>query len=170
MKLLHAADIHLDAPLVGLSVYDEAPVQELRSATRRAFDGLIDLALEERADLLLLAGDTFDGDWPHYGTGRHFVRGMLRLQEGGIPVVAIAGNHDAESKLTKTLRLPDNVTMLGSRRPQTWESDELGIAVHGQSYATPAVLEDLSAAYPAALPGMVNVGLLHTSADGRPGH
>ncbi len=170
MKLLHAADIHLDSPLVGLAMYDEAPVDELRSATRRAFDALVDLAIEERVGLLLLAGDIFDGDWPHWGTGRHFMLGMLRLQDAGIPVVAVAGNHDAESKLTKSLSAPGNFTMLSSRRPDTWISEELGIAVHGQSYATPAVVEDLAAGYPAPLPGMVNVGLLHTSADGRPGH
>jgi exonuclease SbcD len=170
MKLLHAADIHLDSPMRGLALRDDAPVQALRSATRRAFNGLVELAIEEAVDLVLLAGDIFDGDWAHYGTGAHFVRQMQMLQAAGIPVVAIAGNHDAESKLTKSLRLPENLTMLSSARPQTWTSESLGIAVHGQSYATPAVLEDLAAGYPAPEPGLVNVGLLHTSADGRPGH
>jgi DNA repair protein SbcD/Mre11 len=170
MKALHAADIHLDSPLRGLSMYEDAPTAELRSATRRAFDGLVDLAIEDEVGLVLLAGDVFDGDWPHYATGAHFVRQMLRLQEAGIAVVAIAGNHDAESKLTKSLRLPGNVTMLSTRRPQTWTNEELGVAVHGQGYATPAVLEDLCRAYPAPVPGLINIGLLHTSADGRPGH
>jgi DNA repair exonuclease SbcCD nuclease subunit len=170
MKALHAADIHLDSPLRGLALYEEAPVSELRSATRRAFDGLVDLAIEEQVALLLLAGDIFDGDWAHYATGAHFVRQMLRLQEAGIAVVAIAGNHDAESKLTKSLRLPANVTMLSTRRPQTWTNEDVGVAVHGQGYATPAVLEDLCRAYPAPVPGLINLGLLHTSADGRPGH
>jgi exonuclease SbcD len=170
MKILHAADIHLDSPLRGLSLYEDAPVLELRSATRRALDNLIELAIEERVDLLVLAGDVFDGDWAHYGTGAHFVRQILKLTEAAIPVVAIAGNHDAESKLTKSLRWPENYVLLDSRAPQTWTHDDLGIAVHGQSYATPAVLEDLNSAYPSVVPGMVNIGLLHTSADGRPGH
>lgn len=151
-------------------MYEDAPVAELRSATRRAFDGLVDLAIEDEVGLLLLAGDVFDGDWPHYATGAHFVRQMLKLQEAGIAVVAIAGNHDAEGKLTKSLRLPGNVTMLSTRRPQTWTHEDLGVAVHGQGYATPAVLEDLCGAYPAPVPGLINIGLLHTSADGRPGH
>jgi DNA repair exonuclease SbcCD nuclease subunit len=42
--------------------------------------------------------------------------------------------------------------------------------VHGQGFATRAVTDDLSAAYPRPIPGVLNVGLLHTSADGRVGH
>ncbi|MGI8557759.1 MAG: metallophosphoesterase family protein [Solirubrobacteraceae bacterium] len=170
MKLLHAADLHLDSPMRGLVAYEEAPVDDLRLATRVALGNLVDAAVDEAVDAVLLAGDIFDGDWPHYGTGVHFVAEMGRLREAGIPVVLVTGNHDAESKLTKSLRLPDNVRVLDTRRPETVTFEELGLAVHGQGYATPAVLEDLSARYPPPIPDLINVGLLHTSADGRPGH
>ena len=170
MRLLHAADLHLDSPMKGLSAYPEAPAGELRLATREALGNLVELAIDEAIDVVLIAGDIFDGDWPHYGTGVHFVSELGRLREAGIRVVIVTGNHDAESKLTKSLRLPANVRMLDTRQPQTVIFDELGLAVHGQGYATPAVLDDLSAAYPKPVADMVNVGLLHTSADGRPGH
>jgi DNA repair exonuclease SbcCD nuclease subunit len=156
--------------MVGLTAYEEAPVERLRLATRLALGNLVDLAVEDCVDVLLLAGDIFDGDWPHYGTGVHFASEMARLREAGIPVVIVAGNHDAESKLTKSLRLPDNVRTLSTRKPETVTFEALGLAVHGQGYATPAVLEDLSTRYPAPHADMINVGLLHTSADGRPGH
>src|ERR1700681_439194 len=100
MKLLHAADLHIDSPMVGLLAYEEAPAEELRLATRLALTNLIDTALEEDVNAVLLAGDIFDGDWPHYGTGVHFVSEMARLREANIPVVIVAGNHDASSKLT----------------------------------------------------------------------
>jgi exonuclease SbcD len=170
MRAFHAADIHLDSPLRGLSRYEDAPVADLRSATRRAFDNLIDAAIDEDVDLLLLAGDVFDGDWLHYSSGAHFARQMLRLRDAEVRVVSIAGNHDAASKITKSLRLPDNVAVLGARRPETWRDDDLGVAVHGQSYAEPAVTRDLCVGYPAPIAGVINIGLLHTSADGRPGH
>lgn len=170
MKLLHAADLHLDSPMRGLVAYDEAPVGELRLATRLALGNLVDAAVDEAVDAVLLAGDIFDGDWPHYGTGVHFVAEMGRLREAGIPVVVVTGNHDAESKLTKSLRLPTNVRLLDTRKPETVTFEDLGLAVHGQGYATPAVLDDLSAGYPPPIPDLINVGLLHTSADGRPGH
>jgi len=170
MRALHAADIHLDSPLRGLSLYEDAPVDELRSATRRAFDNLVDAAIDEDVDLLLLAGDVFDGDWLHYSSGAHFVRQMLRLRDAEVRVVSVAGNHDAASRITKSLRLPDNVTVLSARKPETWRDDDLGVAVHGQSYAEPAVTVDLCIGYPAPIAGLTNIGLLHTSADGRPGH
>jgi DNA repair exonuclease SbcCD nuclease subunit len=156
--------------MAGLAAYENAPTSELQLATRRAFSNLVEFALEEQADLLLLAGDIFDGDWPHYGTGLHFISEMARLREGRIPVVMIAGNHDADSKLTKALRYPENVHVLDTRAPQTMTFEDLGVAVHGQGYPTPAVTEDLAHGYPPALADMVNIGLLHTSADGRPGH
>lgn len=170
MKLLHSADLHLDSPMRGLVAYDSAPIDQLRLATRVALGNLVDAAVEEQVDAVLLAGDIFDGDWPHYGTGVHFVSEMGRLREAGIPVVIVTGNHDAESKLTKSLRLPGNVRMLDTRKPQTVTFENIGLAVHGQGYAMPAVLDDLSIGYPAPAAGMLNVGLLHTSADGRPGH
>lgn len=170
MKVIAAADIHLDSPMRGLAKHDGAPVERLRGATRKALANLVDLAIDEQVAAVLLAGDLFDGDWSHYGTGVHFVKEMGRLREAGIPVVSISGNHDAQSKLTKSLHLPDNVSSLSAEEPETKVLDGVGLAVHGQSYATPAVTEDLSARYPIALDDYVNVGLLHTCASGRPGH
>src|SRR3954447_21251136 len=134
MKIFHAADLHLDSPMKGLVAYDEAPVERLRLATRLALANLVDAAIDERVDVVLFAGDIFDGDWPHYGTGVHFVSEMGRLREAGVPVVMVAGNHDAESKLTKSLRLPENVRVLSTRKPETVMFEEIGLAVHGQGY------------------------------------
>jgi DNA repair protein SbcD/Mre11 len=170
MKLIHAADIHLDSPMCGLAKYDGAPLGELRHATRRALANLVDLAIEEQVTGVLLAGDLFDGDWSHYGTGVHFIGEMARLRDAGIIVVTISGNHDAKSKLTKSLHLPENVYTLGTEKPETEVFEELGIAIHGQGYATPSVLEDISAGYPDPLGDLINIGLLHTCASGRPNH
>lgn len=170
MKLIHAADLHLDSPMLGLARHDGAPLDELRGATRRALANLVDAAIEREVDAVVLAGDLFDGDWNHYSTGVHFVKEMGRLREAGIPVVSIAGNHDAESKITKELVLPENVHVLGVRKPDTFVLEDLGLAVHGQGYAEPSVTQDISLAYPPPLDGLVNVGLLHTAAGGRPGH
>jgi exonuclease SbcD len=68
-RFLHAADIHLDSPLKGLEVYQDAPIDQIRGAVRRAFDNLVDLAIQEEAAFVLLAGDLFDGDWKDYNTG-----------------------------------------------------------------------------------------------------
>jgi exonuclease SbcD len=169
-SVVHAADLHLDSPLVGLERYEGAPVAELRSATRRALANLVQLCLDEEAKLLLLAGDLYDGDWKDYSTGLFFASQLARLREVGTRVVWIRGNHDAQSKITRHLSLGDHCTELATRKPETVLLDQLDIAVHGQGFATAAVSEDLSERYPAPIAGALNFGLLHTALSGRRGH
>ncbi len=169
-KFIHAADIHLDSPLRGLERYEGAPIEEIRSATRHAFDNLIDLASEEEVGCVLLAGDLYDGDWKDYNTGLYFIDRMRQLESVGIHVFIVAGNHDAASQITKQLRLPDNVTLFSTSKPETVVLEDLGLAVHGQGCAKREVKEDLSSAYPQADPHLFNIGLLHTCLEGKPGH
>jgi exonuclease SbcD len=170
LKFLHAADIHLDSPLRGLARYEGAPVEEIRAASRRAFENLVALAIEEEVAFVLLAGDLYDGDWKDYNTGLFFSAQMARLGEAGIRVFLIAGNHDAQSQITKVLRPPANVKVFSTKRPETEVLVDLGVAIHGQGFAHAVVSEDLSAGFPAVVPHLFNIGLLHTSLDGRPGH
>jgi DNA repair exonuclease SbcCD nuclease subunit len=170
LKFLHAADVHLDSPLAGLERYAGAPAEEIRAATRRAFENLVALAIEEEVAFVLLAGDLYDGDWKDYNTGLFFSAQMARLEEAGIRAFLVAGNHDAASQITKVLRPPANVKVFSTKRPETEVLADLGVAIHGQGFAHAVVSEDLSAGYPAAVPHLFNIGLLHTSLDGRPGH
>jgi DNA repair exonuclease SbcCD nuclease subunit len=169
-RFIHAADIHLDSPLRGLERYEEAPVEEIRQATRRALENLVRLAIDEAVDFVLIAGDLYDGDSRDFKTALYFVKQMGRLREAGVPVVLIAGNHDAASKMTKDLRLPENARMLSHGKPETVHLESVGVAIHGQSFGRGAVEEDLSLGFPPPERGMFNIGLLHTSATGREGH
>src|SRR5689334_18699979 len=101
VKIVHAADLHLDSPLRGLDRYEGAPAARMRGATRKALENLVDACLAEEVDLLLLAGDLYDGNWKDYGTGLFFAHQMLRLRAAKIPVVMLKGNHDAASQITK---------------------------------------------------------------------
>ena len=167
---LHAADIHLDSPLRGLESYADAPVAQLRQATRRAFDNLIDLAIEERVAFVLLAGDLYDGEWKDYHTGLFFIDRLSRLRKANIRVFLVSGNHDAASQISKGLRLPDNVHLFSTKQPETVTIESLGVAVHGQGYHTRALAENIARNYPQPLPHYLNIGLLHTSLTGRQGH
>ena len=117
MKFVHAADLHVDSPLRGLSRYEGAPVEAVRGATRRALENLVDLCLDEGASFLLLAGDIYDGDWKDYGTGLFFLHQLGRLRDANIPVVLVRGNHDAQSQITRHLRLPSHVHELSVNGP-----------------------------------------------------
>jgi DNA repair protein SbcD/Mre11 len=170
MKILHAADLHLDSPLRGLVEYEGAPLHDVRRATRRAFTRLIDVALEERVELVLLAGDLYDGDFKDFSTALFLVEQIARLREIDAKVVWIRGNHDAESRITRHLRLPSWATELPVTEPGTVCLENWGVAVHGQSYQTRDVTQNLALAYPAPRRDLWNIGLLHTALEGREGH
>ena len=170
MKFIHTADIHLDSPLKGLEAHEDAPVDEIRGATRRAFENLIDLAIEEEVDFVLIAGDLYDGEWKDYNTGLFFARQMGKLDKAGIRVFIVSGNHDAASNTTKAMPLPDNVTIFSHKKPQSFTMTDFEVIIHGQSYPTKATTENLAAGYPQHEIGYFNIGLLHTSLTGRENH
>ena len=170
LRFLHAADVHLDSPLHGLSRYEGLPVDDIRSATRAAFDNLIQCAIDEAVDFVVIAGDLFDGDWRDMSTGLYFAGAMGRLDQAGIPAFLLAGNHDAASVISRTMPWPPNVRLFGARKPETHRLPNLAVSVHGQSFPTPIVTDNLVLAYPPADDHAFNIGMLHTALAGRPGH
>ena len=169
-RFLHAADLHLDSPLRGLDRYEGAPVEVFRRAGRGALENLVQLALEQEVQFVLLAGDVFDGDWPDVNTGLFFVSQMAKLRKKGIPVYLVSGNHDAANRMSGSLPYPDNVYVFPTDRPHTFQTPGLPVAIHGQSYARQDVRENLAAAYPTPAARYFNIGLLHTALGGREGH
>jgi DNA repair protein SbcD/Mre11 len=169
-KFVHAADIHLDSPLKGLSFYENAPAERLRSASREAFRELVSKAIDEQVTFMVIAGDLYDGDWRDYNTGIFFVGQMGRLAKAGIRVYLLYGNHDAESEMTKKLSLPDNVTVFSSRSAQVHKVDGHKVALHGHSFATKSVAENLATGYKAKIEGHYNIGVLHTALEGYTAH
>ncbi|MFZ4536327.1 metallophosphoesterase family protein [Propionivibrio sp.] len=170
MKFIHAADIHLDSPLSGLSAYQDAPTDLLRTATRDAFSNLVGEAIDEAVDFVIIAGDLYDGNWKDYNTGVFFSREMGRLHAASIPVFLIYGNHDAESEMTRKLSLPANVTAFASNRAHTLRLDHLKVALHGQSFKHAATTDNLAADYPPRVDGWLNIGVLHTALEGYAAH
>ena len=168
-RFLHAADIHLDSPLKGLTGHEGHMAERIRSAPRAAFVQLIERAIDEKVDFLIIAGDLYDGTWRDYKTGLFFAEQMGMLNQVGIPVFLGYGNHDAESQLTRPLVLPDNIEVFSGRRPETFQIETLNVALHGQSFRQRDVTDNLVPAYPAPLQGMFNIGVLHTGLGGRGG-
>ena len=169
-RFIHAADPHLDSPLRGLEAHEGAPVALLRGATRKAFENLVNLAIDEAVNFVVIAGDLYDGDWKDYSTGLFFRGQMVRLEAKKIPVYLIAGNHDAASVISKKLTLPENVHVFSTRTAETMEVPGLAAVIHGRGFPHRAVPENLAVDYPTAVPGKFNLGLLHTSLTGRPDH
>jgi len=170
IRFIHAADPHLDSPLRGLESHDGAPVAKLRGATRHAMENLVQLAIDEQVDFLAIAGDIYDGDWKDYNTGLFFRGQMVRLAGKGIPVYQISGNHDAASIISRKLGLPANVHVFSTKAAESMEVPGIPVVIHGRGFPNRSVPENLVKEYPPAVTGKFNLGLLHTSLTGRPGH
>jgi DNA repair protein SbcD/Mre11 len=170
LKFIHTADIHLDSPLHGLCAYPDAPAAQLRNASREAFSELVNRAIEEAVDFLVIAGDLYDGTWRDFNTGLFFSKEMGNLKRAGIPVYLLFGNHDAESEMTKRLDLPDNVHCFSTQKAQVFKIDHLRVALHGQSFKVKETKENLAASYLAPVPGFYNIGVLHTALEGYKAH
>lgn len=172
-RFVHAADIHLDSPLRSLALRDKELAGLIGNATRRAFVRIVDLCLEEQVDALLLAGDLYDGDQTSMKTARFLAEQLRRLHEAGILTFVIRGNHDALSKISKELALPDSVKLFGGRAdavPVERAASQFPVVIHGLSFAQPHAPESLLGKYRPPVEGAVNIGLMHTSLAGAPGH
>lgn len=134
---------------------------------------IVDLCLDEQVDALLLAGDLYDGEQTSMKTARFLAEQIRRLHEASIRVFVIRGNHDALSRITKELVFPDSVKVFGGRA----EAIEVGrargdfpVVIHGLSFAQPHAADSLIGKYKPLVEGAVNIGILHTSLAGAPGH
>ncbi|MDD5014172.1 MAG: exonuclease SbcCD subunit D [Atribacterota bacterium] len=93
MKLLHIADIHL-----GMENYGRIdPSTGLHTRLKdfiKCFSYAMDIALEEKVDLVIFAGDAYKNSNPNPTHQREFARQIYRLSQAEIPVIMINGNHD----------------------------------------------------------------------------
>ena len=173
IRFIHAADIHLDSPLKGLANRHNLPTDKILAATRDALVNLVTLAIDQKVDFVLLAGDIYDGDPEDLKANFHFNQQMGRLNQKNIKVVMITGNHDAKSKISKPLSPPKNLTILSAHQPESCEiikEGEVIAIIHGQGFLNQAEPRNLAGTYPAPVAGKLNIGILHTSLDGREGH
>lgn len=170
-RFIHTADIHLDSPLRTLALRNSDLAELIGDATRQALVAIIDLCLDEQVDALVVAGDLYDGDQTSMKTARFLAGQMQRLHEAGIATFIIRGNHDALSRITQELVLPQSVTVFGGHaRSVEVVKDNLALSFHGLSFAKPHAPESLLAKYNRPTPDAVNIGILHTSLAGAPGH
>ncbi|MDO4912852.1 MAG: DNA repair exonuclease [Lactobacillus sp.] len=94
MKFIHLADVHLDSPFRGLSFLPSKDFNHLRNSINLSFSRIVDLAIAEDVDLVLIAGDTFDSVTPAIKNQLFFKEQIERLTNKKIQVVMVFGNHD----------------------------------------------------------------------------
>jgi DNA repair protein SbcD/Mre11 len=174
--ILHAADLHLGAPLQALgSRVDPVAAERIRELALAAWDNLINLALDEKVDAVVLAGDVYDqAEWEVRSQLR-FVRGLTRLTDAGTQVFIAHGNHDPLARsLRLAARLPEGVTVFQPGEPQAHAVElRSGHVLHvaGVSFGGPREADNLVQRFQ-ALPtkSATTVGVVHTNVGAAAGH
>lgn len=157
MKLLHAADLHLDSPFAGL---DDRQAALLRQESRDTLGRLVDWANDHAADVMLLAGDLFDSDRLYSQTARTLAlalgrfRGRIFLAPGNHDPYVPGGGYDA-------VDWPENVHIFTSRTPRTVLLPELNASVTGAAFTSAQEREPFSGAAFAGNDAPIRLGVVH---------
>ncbi len=170
MKLLCAADLHLGKPFSS-GKSGGVTQQSLRDATHMAFTKLVNTAIEQQVDALLLAGDILDIDFAVLRARLLFIGEVKRLAQAGVLVFIVHGNHDPMNG-TSWNGLPENCHVFGSTpegRIVTTASGEV-LSVVGCSHQTKSITQNLASQFPQAPNADVRVALLHANLNGAGGH
>ena len=157
IRILHAADLHLDSPFEGLPAGKAA----LRREEQRALlSRLSELARQERVQLVLLAGDLLDSDHSYFETGEELCRCLAGM---GAPVFIAPGNHDfyTEKSPWTRLELPGNVYLFTENRIRGMELPALGLRVYGAAFTEKRSGPLLSGYHAERVYGVRNLLVLH---------
>ena len=172
MRIVHAADIHLDTPY---RRHDAALRQRLQDAGREAFSALVDLTIQEDADALLIAGDLFDNEWLTIATERVLTSELARLTDAGVTVVYATGNHDPGRTNYRAANIDwpsAGFHLLNSRTPRRIPihrgDDRVGWVV-AAGHQTTHESTNLAASFPPAPGPEPAVALLHADVGGAQG-
>ena len=157
MKLLHAADLHLDSAFAGLPEEKAALCrQESRDILRR----LVDWANDHAADVMLLAGDLFDSDRLYSQTARTLAMTLGRFRGR---IFLAPGNHDfyAPGSGYSAVDWPENVHIFTSRTPQTVLLPEWNASVTGAAFTAAEERETFAGAAFAGSEEAIRLGVVH---------
>lgn len=173
-RFLHAADLHLDTPFSRLSDLPETIAEELREASLRAFQRLVDTAISEQVAFVLFAGDIYDGASRGVRAQLTFRAGLAQLADAGIRSFIVYGNHDPVREGWSAIDdFPVGVTVFGPDEVTSEEvvvDDVVVATVSGISYATAKTTENLALKFPKVSGRGFHVALLHANVGGSADH
>lgn len=172
-KFIHAADLHIESPYKGVSQMNDSLGKSLVEHGVKAYDQLIQTALDEQIDFLLIAGDSFDSESGSLSAQYRFVRGLERLNKAGIPVFIITGNHDPLSSWSTHFKLPNNVVLFEADEVQQHsvvENGEKLAEIYGVSYGKKEEFNPLAKQFLRNDSAPFSIGLLHGTIAGNEAH
>lgn len=174
VKFIHAADLHLDSPFKGMELNVPAFIWErMKESTFRSFARIVDKAIQEQVDFVLLAGDLYDAETRSL-RAQVFVREqMKRLAQYNIPVYVIHGNHDHLGGSWAAIEFPSNVHIFTEpyiEEKLFYKNGELLASIYGFSYQQQAVTDNMTEQYKKMTRAPFHIGMLHGSVEGDAEH
>lgn len=161
-KFIHTADIHLGSLL-------NVEKQMADFAVNNAFLKIIDYALNENVDFIIISGDLYDRDNKSLKANKFFSEQCKRLLDKNINIYIALGNHDGLSGSSEIFELPPNVFICDSDKCSIFEvKNKLGkviARIYGQSYGGREESRKLYENYNAVKDEVVNIGILHTALE-----
>lgn len=109
VRFVHAADVHLGSPLKTVGAESARLREQLEDATYAAFERIVDVAIDEAVDFVVVAGDLYDQDSRSVRANEFVVEQFERLADETIPAYVCYGNHDPVDGATEYFDLPENV-------------------------------------------------------------
>lgn len=164
MKFIHTGDLHLDSPFQGLSEdFPEKLWTKVHHSTFLAWQRIVDLAIKEKVDFVVVVGDIFDRDQHGVAAEDFFVQQCERLGQSHIPVYLSYGNHDYQDVDADPLMLPNNVHVFANHieTKMLQLPDQRQVALTGFSYGNRWIHDDQVASYPQRSTADFQIGLLH---------
>ncbi|WP_053365470.1 metallophosphoesterase family protein [Bacillus sp. FJAT-27245] len=163
VSFIHAADLHLDSPMAGLRNLPQPILKRLRESTFAALKKIVDAAIANEVDFVVLAGDLYDGDDRSLKAQSRFRSEMERLSEKNIAVYAIHGNHDHLGGAWVKIAMPDNVHVFGAETEAVLHKGKSGadVWIYGFSYPTRHVMDRRVQTYEKRAGGDFHIGILH---------
>ncbi|MGY8766732.1 MAG: metallophosphoesterase family protein, partial [Nitrospinaceae bacterium] len=108
-RFIHCSDLHIDSPFKGLSSVEPKLAETLRKSTYKAFQNIVELALQEEVDAVMIAGDIYDGSDKSLEAQLKFRSGLQKLSDSGIDTFIVNGNHDPLDGWSASLNWPERV-------------------------------------------------------------
>lgn len=163
ISFIHAADLHLDSPFVGLKTLPRFIYKKIQESTFYAFQTLINEAIQRKVDFVVFAGDLYDGENRSIRAQIRFREGMKRLQEAGIEVFIVHGNHDHLNGNWTTIQMPGNVHVFHSsvETKRFQKVDGTIVHLYGFSYPNKHVYEPMIDEYQKVGGAHFHIGILH---------
>lgn len=157
MRILHAADLHLDSAFAGLA---EEKAALLRQESRDILRRMVDWANDHAVDVMLLSGDLFDSDRMYSQTARTLAQALARFRGR---IFVSPGNHDfyAPGSGYDAVDWPENVHIFTSRRPQTVLLRSLNASVTGAAFTAAEEWEPFDGASFSGGDAPIRLGVLH---------